>query len=101
MSHNRDPKAWVRSAYHQPVRIVNYDRVETIPGGSGFHRVAGNAQYDVRWWRVADGGLLRAVRERADSVNTVAFSPDGEILALESLDGTARLWAVPEDEGAR
>jgi len=56
---------------------------------------AGNAWYEVRWWRVADGSLLRAVKGHTDSVNSVVFSPNGETLASGSLDGTVRLWRVP------
>jgi len=56
---------------------------------------AGNAWYEVRWWSVSDGALLRAVKGHADSVNSVAFSPSGETLASGSLDGTVRLWRVP------
>jgi WD40 repeat protein len=58
---------------------------------------AGNAWYEVRWWRVADGGLLRAVKAHTDSVNSVAFSPAGDLLASASLDGTVYLWRVPEE----
>ena len=55
---------------------------------------AGNAWYEVRWWRVADGELLRVVEGHKDSVNSVAFSPDGSLLVSGSLDGAVRLWQV-------
>jgi WD40 repeat protein len=58
---------------------------------------AGNAWYEVRWWRVVDGVLVRAVQAHTDSVNTVAFSPDGTTMASGSLDGTVQLWEVPDD----
>jgi WD40 repeat protein len=57
---------------------------------------AGNAYYEVRWWRVADGVLLDTIKGHKDSVNSVAFSPDGKMLASGSLDGTVKLWQVPE-----
>jgi len=57
---------------------------------------AGNGWHEVRWWRVADGALLRAVKGHTDSVNSVVFSPDGNTMASGSLDGSVRLWRVPE-----
>ena len=56
---------------------------------------AGNAWYEVCWWWVAGGALLRAVKGHTDSVNSVTFSPDGNTMASGSLDGTVRLWQVP------
>jgi WD40 repeat protein len=78
-------------------------RLASVRGGmgnvafspDGAMLAAGNAWYEVRWWSVSDGALLRAVKGHADSVNSVAFSPSGETLASGSLDGTVRLWRVP------
>jgi WD40 repeat protein len=38
----------------------------------------------VKLWRVADGALLRTLEGHAGSVNSVAFSPDGSLLASGS-----------------
>jgi glucose repression regulatory protein TUP1 len=57
---------------------------------------AGNARYEVRWWRASDGALVRAVKGHSDSVNSVAYAPDGKTLVSGSLDGTLRLWQAPE-----
>jgi WD40 repeat protein len=77
--------------------------MQSAPGGmgnvafspDGKMLAAGNAWYEVRWWRAADGALLRAVRGHSDSVNSVAFSPNGTTMASGSLDGTVRLWRAP------
>ena len=42
-------------------------------------------------WR-ENHGEVATLRGHADTVSTVAFSPDGKLLATGSLDGTVELW---------
>jgi WD40 repeat protein len=98
---DHDKQLWSTDDW-RPVR-----KLESARGGlgdvafspDGRMVAAGNAWYEVRWWRVVDGALLHVARGHRDSVNSVAFSPDGKVLASGSLDGTLKLWRVPSPKG--
>jgi WD40 repeat protein/subtilase family serine protease len=47
-------------------------------------------------WRVSDGALVRTLTGHTSGVYSVAFSPDGSLIASGSGDATIKLWRVSD-----
>ena len=46
----------------------------------------------IKLWNVADGKEMAALKGHRAGINTVAWHPEGHLLASGSLDGTIGLW---------
>jgi WD40 repeat protein len=57
------------------------------------------ADTTVRLWDLQTGEEVRVLEGHTNTVNMVAFSPDGQTIASASWDGTVRLWDVETGEG--
>jgi len=91
--------ALVRTVTHGSARDVAFSpdgRLLATAGGGSVQAagIAAAALTDMSaWlWDVATGALVRGLAGHAGQVQTVAFSPGGNMLATCAGDMTARLW---------
>jgi sugar lactone lactonase YvrE/nitrous oxidase accessory protein NosD len=80
---------WVNSVAFSP------DGRLLASGSCGQRDSGGNCiQGEIKLWEVATGSLVRTLSGHTNWVRSVAFSPDGRLLASGSSDRTIKLWEV-------
>lgn len=57
----------------------------------------------IRFWNIETGEMLHEITDYGageyNAITTLAFSPDGTLLASGGQDGTVRLWGIPAGDG--
>ena len=80
-----DARTWVRVlAIPGPSHSLAFD--------SHARLVVGAVSGDITLWDVRSGTRLKHLRQFGESVETIAFSPDGELIVTGSLDGAIQVW---------
>lgn len=74
----------------QTLKHTGYVRCVTFSRDGQF--LASAADRTIKIWKLSDGKLFKPFPRQVDEVNSVRFSPDGNMLVSASLDGKVRLW---------
>lgn len=87
-----------KNAFAEGFIEFNYGGLTTI-AFSPDDRILATGNRDIKLWETTSGKLLRTIQTEDVSVTAFAFSPNGEMLASNSIpDGTIRLWNTKSGE---
>ncbi|MGH2412165.1 MAG: eIF2A-related protein, partial [Microcystaceae cyanobacterium] len=66
--------------------------LERVAGGERGLIISGSSDKTIRLWDIQGNPIGQPLQGHEDRVNTVAFSPDGQLIISGSWDRTVRLW---------
>lgn len=93
----RHAKLWDTYTRNQIVTFDHHDWVRAVAFSSdGKLLVTGDNSGQVNVWNLQNQQAVTQFYADSDSVYTVQFSPDDQILAAAGYDGKAKLWTVPD-----
>ena len=64
---------------------------------NGHVLASGDETGQLRFWNQHNGRLLLSLKASTHSINGLAFSPDGTLLAVATHDGQIKFWPAPRD----
>jgi len=64
-------------------------------GSGGYGGADTMNDYTIRLWSITDGSSLNVLKGHNGGVQSLAFTPDGNLLMSGSDDGTIRIWGIP------
>ena len=85
-------RRYTLTEYHAP------KRGSMVISSQGTYIAMGNEDGQVTLWDGATGELLITLTEHTDEVAGLAFSPNEQLLATASFDGTIRIWHLPDGQ---
>lgn len=89
-----DALSFWRVADGARLRSVTGERCVAVSPDGQLCASQGPNDYAVELWRVADGANVRTFKGHRDSVDALAFTPDGQVLVTASDDDSVRAWRV-------
>ncbi len=91
-------------------RTLDGSRIRDVPAGNVARHlaispdgalIATSSSAGIGLWKSADGASVRSMRQQFGSSGTIAFSPDGSLLASEDTYGTLAFWRVTDGAKVR
>jgi WD40 repeat protein len=77
-----------------PALVISPDDKAVAVGGGGLDKATEKGWGEIRMWDLTTGKELAVFNWSENRVNSIAFSPDGALLAACSSNGSVSLWDV-------